>query len=145
MSFQTWHNYGYGICVDGIKVHSVDRLENLLALAPKFKAKIDEWLQEMGIQEPTWDNYMEYDDVYGLGLATLINEAIEEVEGISMTACADFEGTTYLMYQAKYPWELTDTECGLTKEHMTGIFERYVGILTDEEILIGEQSAANGG
>lgn len=145
MSFQTWHNYGYGICTDDIKTHSVERLENLLLLAPKFKAQVDEWLRKEDIKEPTWNDYMEFDEDYNLGLATLLKEVIEEAEGISLNACDDFEGTNYLMYQAKYPWSLTDIERNLTKEQVTEIFERYVGILTDEEILIADQEAENGG
>lgn len=31
MSFQSWHNYGYGICTDDIKEHSVSRF-----LRPRF-------------------------------------------------------------------------------------------------------------
>ena len=39
MSYSTWHNYGYGICVDDINIQNVERLRALLELAPKFKAK----------------------------------------------------------------------------------------------------------
>lgn len=145
MSFRTWHNYGYGICADEIKTHSVERLESLLSLAPKFKAQVDEWLHEAGKTEPTWDDYMEYDNEYDLGLVTLIKEVIEETEGISMTVCCDFEGAKYLMYQAQYPWHLTAAERDLTEDHLTAIFARYLGVLTDENIYIGGQSAENGG
>ena len=40
MSYTTWHNYGYGICVDDIKTKDVARLEQLLAMAPKFSGEI---------------------------------------------------------------------------------------------------------
>ncbi len=40
MSYSTWHNYGYGICVDDIKTQDVKRMQALLELAPETKAKI---------------------------------------------------------------------------------------------------------
>ena len=39
MSYTTWHNYGYGICTDDIKT-TPERIEQLLALAPEYAAKI---------------------------------------------------------------------------------------------------------
>lgn len=36
MSYISWHNYGYGICTDDITERSIERLKNLLALAPEF-------------------------------------------------------------------------------------------------------------
>ena len=36
MSYTTWHNYGYGICVDDIKTRDVTRLESMLKLAPNL-------------------------------------------------------------------------------------------------------------
>ena len=61
MSYSTWHNYGYGICVDDIKTRDVERLEQLLAMAPKFSGGLHEWLSKSEITEPVWDDYMEYD------------------------------------------------------------------------------------
>ena len=70
----------------------------LLDLAPKFKAKIEGWLSEREIQEPSWDDYMEFDQDFCLGLATILNEIIVEAEGIELTACDDYDGITYLLY-----------------------------------------------
>ncbi len=52
MSYQTWYNYGYGICVDDIREHSVTRLEELLKLAPELQARIRTWLTAKGISAP---------------------------------------------------------------------------------------------
>ncbi len=46
MSYQTWHNYGHGICVDDIKEHCVARLEELLKLALELQARMQAWLME---------------------------------------------------------------------------------------------------
>ena len=40
MSYDTWHTYGYGICVSDIKEPSVDRIRNLLAMAPVLQKNI---------------------------------------------------------------------------------------------------------
>ena len=82
MSYTSWHNYGYGIRVDDIVCSDVERLEQLLTTAPDFSAKLHGWLSETGINEPVWEDYMEYDQDFCLGLATILKEVIEETEGI---------------------------------------------------------------
>lgn len=88
---------------------------------------------------------MEYDTDYDLGLAVILREAIQEIEGIELTVCDDFECNRYLIYQPSYPWNLSDTERNLTEDGMTELFQRYTGILTDETISIDHQSVENGG
>ncbi len=145
MSYSTWHNYGYGICVDDIKAQDVSRLRALLELAPEFKTKIEGWLSESEVEEPSWDDYMEFDQDFQLGLATLLKEVIEETEGITLTACDDYDAVTYLLYQPTYPWKITDAERDLTKERLNDIFARYVRVLTDDPIDIDYQEVENGG
>ena len=146
MSYTTWHNYGNGICTDDIQEHSVTRLQELLELAPQFHAEVQSWLLEQDITAPTWEDYMDYDsDDYDLGLATIIKEVIEEAEGFDLTACDDCNGKGYVLYQAKYPWQITDTDKPLTEKKLTDIFNHYVSILTDEAIPVEDQSVENGG
>lgn len=145
MSYSTWHNYGYGICVDDIKEQNVGQLQELLKLAPELEQKIQGWLSELAITEPDWDDYMDFDQDYYLGLATILQQVIEEAEGLRLTACDDCNGNTYLIYQPCYPWNITDRERDLTEEKLTEIFNHYVGLLTDELIEVGLQEAENGG
>lgn len=145
MSYSTWHNYGYGICVDDINTQDVERLQALLVLAPEFKAKIDGWLTEREIQEPSWDDYMEFDQDFQLGLATILKEVITEAEGIDLTACDDYDGKVYLLYQPMYPWNITEADSGMTEEKAAGIFRHYVSILTEVPIDIDYQAVENGG
>lgn len=58
MSYQTWHTYGYGICVSDITDVSLERLEKLISLAPEYQTKIQEWLDECGISEPAYRDYL---------------------------------------------------------------------------------------
>ena len=145
MSYSTWHNYGYGICVDDITEQDVGKLEQLLDCAPVFHAKVQKWLSDSGVADPTWDDYMEYDQDFSLGLATLLREVIEEAEGIPLTACDDFDCNDYLLYSPSYPWQLNDTNRSLTEEQVAKIFRRYVQILTSKPIDIDYQSVENGG
>ena len=111
MSYSTWHNYGYGIRVDDIKEQSVERLQALLKLAPELDQKIRAWLSELDIAEPDWDDYMDFDQVYYLGLATILQQVIEEAEGLRLTACDDSSGATY------------------ARRHMAGYHCRHTGRL----------------
>lgn len=145
MSYISWHNYGYGICVTDIQNENVERLQAMLKLAPELDREIHAWFASCFITEPTWEDYEEFDQDYMLGLATILRRTIEEVEGISLTACDDLECRTYLIYQPQYPWQITEKERDLTEERLRELFQRYVGLLTDEIIDIDYQSAENGG
>ena len=145
MSYDIWHNYGYGICVDDIGEENIERLQTLLLQAPEVKAKIESWLTERKIKAPSWDDYMEFDQDCHLGLATILSEVIAEVEGINLTACDDYDGNAYLLYKPMYPWQMGDMDCGLTEEKIVGIFRRYISILTATPIEIDYQEVENGG
>lgn len=145
MSYHSWHNYGYGIRVDDIICNDVERLEQLLTMAPEFNAKLHGWLADCEIAEPVWNDYMEYDQDYRLGLATILKEVIEEAEGIRMTACDDCNSVAYLLYQPSYPWELIEQERNLTESQVAEIIGRYVQILTSAPVEIDYQAVENGG
>ena len=36
MSYHTWHDYGYGICMDEIKIDSAERIHKMILKAPKL-------------------------------------------------------------------------------------------------------------
>lgn len=145
MSYSTWRNYGYGFCVDDIKTRNVERLEALLKTAPELDREIHNWLEEHSISEPDWDDYMDFDKDCMLGLATILQKVIEEAEGLTLTACDDYDDRAYLLYQPSYPWQLTEADLALTEEHLVSVFRRYVGMLTDEEVEVAYQEVENGG
>lgn len=145
MSFQTWHTYGYGVCVDDISGFTVEKLQKLLSLAPKYEANINEWLQKNEIDNPILEDYYEYDEDWCLGLATLLKEVILEADGIDLTACNDFDDNRYLIYEPTYPWGRSERDKAMTRERLDEIFTRYIAILTDEIPQIDYQSVENGG
>ena len=144
MSFQVWIDYGIGICTDEIP-ENVERLEALLALAPTFREKVCQWLSDCQIEKPVWDDYMEFDQDFSCRLATILKEVIAEVEGIELTACCNYDGNRYLLYQPRYPWELKPCELELTEEAVHALFDRYISVLTDAPITVEAQGVENGG
>lgn len=144
MSFTSWHNYGFGICTDEIET-DVEHLQKLLEKAPELEGKIKHWLADCGIDDPTWDDYMEYDQDSCLGLATILKEVIFEAEGIEMTACDDYDGHRFLIYKPQYPWEIQPDEMQLTEDKLEALFNRYISILTDAPIDVESQEVENGG
>ena len=145
MSYKMWCSYGYGICVDDIREHNVSRLEELLELAPELQGRMRNWLLEKGTAYPDWDDYMEYDTDYDLGLAVILKEAILEIEGIELTACDNFGCEKYLIYQPSYPWNLSEQERNLTEKDVRELLLRNVGILTGEPVAVAHQAVQNGG
>lgn len=145
MSYTTWHTYGYGIRVSDILEKDVQRLEKLISLAPKYQAEIEEWLVECGIPEPAYEDYLEFDQDYMLGLATILKEVILEAEGIELTACDGYDGDEYLLYCPDYPWNQAKRKQLESEAAVEKLFQKYVPILTDEPITVEYRSVENGG
>lgn len=145
MSFHTWHIYGYGVCTDEIGDVTVDKLKKLLTFAPKYEANINEWLQDCQIDNPTVEDYYEYDQDWCLELATILKEVILEAEGIDLTACDDCVGSKYLIYEPRYPWVLTEQDKLVTRDRLDEVFTKYISILTEKVPFVDYQSVENGG
>ena len=145
MSYISWHIYGYGICVSEMEEIPAERIQELLVAAPKFADKINQWLSESGIEDPGYDDYVDYDQDFMLGMATILKEVILEAEGIEFTACDDYDGKQYLVYEPSYPWQVTQEETGLTEERIYRMLLKYVHILTDQEPDVDYQTVENGG
>lgn len=145
MSFTTWHNYGYGLCVSELNIDSVEKLYQLLERAPSYKKDFTDWVAECELEDPSFKDLMDFDEDYQNGVATFLKEVISEAEGIELTACDDFDGSTYLLYQPSYPWYLSEKERGLTEEAVASLIREYVSILTDEDLTIDYCSVENGG
>ena len=144
MGYKSWHNYGYGICVSEIGEVPVERLITLLECAPVFHAEVQNWMQQHDISQPTYEDYMEYDQIFMLGLASLLSDVIKEAEHIQFTACSDYEGNDYLIYMPSYPWELAESERRLTEDKIVEVLSRYISLLTDKVLDIKYQSVENG-
>lgn len=145
MSFSTWHNYGFGIRTDNLKIRSAESLAELVSMAPELEKEMMECFDDGDGYKAEIDDYLGYDDEDGNGLASLMKEVIKEREGILLTSCDDFDGNKYLLYQPGYPWEFTEKEMEMTEKKLTELYQRYFSIVTDDEILPDYLEAENGG
>ena len=145
MSYSTWLTYGYGICVSDIKEASLERLQKLISMAPEYQKKIQEWLDDCEISEPAYEDYLEFDQDYMLGLATILKEVILEAEDSDLVACDSHDGTDYLIYVPDYPWNQGKHRQIKTEKAVEELIQKYVSILTDEVVEIDYQSVENGG
>ena len=58
---ETFHIYGFGVELSQLGDVSLDKLEQLIDMAPIFKSKILKWFKEEKIDKPTLENYFEFD------------------------------------------------------------------------------------
>ena len=154
MSYQTWHDYGYGVCVDDIET-TVDKVFSLVHLAPNFEKEFYKWVEsfrEEGdsecMSEPiTMDDIYTYEDDYYCisGLGVIIKKVINECEGINLLVCDDFNCNHYLIFSMKYPWYMSEIEKNMTEKDAYQLFNKYVSVLTEEFISIDYQDVENGG
>lgn len=154
MSYHSWHNYGYGICVDSIDTIA-DNVFKLISLAPNFEKKFYEWIEmwredndpECISEIVTMDMIYEYENPYSCecGLAPIISEVIKECDGIELLPCSDFYGSSYLIFSVNYPWSMTEKEKSMTEEDVRILIAKYVNVLTDVAITVDYQSIENGG
>lgn len=151
MSYQSWHEYGYGICVDDIKT-TVDKVLELVHLAPEFENKFVKWIESYKEYENVenidmYAIYEGYEDdyCYEFGLGPIISAVIRECENIKFLCCSNYNGEQYLIFSVTYPWYMTDKEKNMTEEDVRSVIAKYVSVLTDEGIIIDYQSVENGG
>ena len=147
MSYQTWHTYGYGICVDDIETTPA----KLLALASLDKRVLSDVREFLDGQFPdgyndedlTIEDFDEYEgDWCERGVANVLSQVINE---FPVTFADGYEGIHYLLFAPCYPWGMTDKERDLTRNDVDNIFKKYIKVLTDQEIEIDYQCVENGG
>lgn len=153
MSYETWHNYGYGICVDDIDT-TEDKVLALMHLAPNFEKEFYKWAEsfiEDGDPENiaeliTMDDIDEYEDDHCIcGLGAIMKAVIKECENVELLVCDDYNCCHYLIFSVGYPWYMSEKEKNMTEEDVANIFSKYVNVLTDKPIDIDYQSVENGG
>lgn len=145
MSYSTWHNYGYGLRTDNLVIKSVESLEELIGHAPEYQAWVKKHFEELQVDKPKIADYLELDEDFNNGLASIMCAVIREAEGLELTACDDFDCCQYLLYQPLYPWQMKSEDRKITEERLDEIFKRYFPIITEDEISLDYLSPENGG
>lgn len=150
MSYQSWHEYGYGICMDDVST-TAEKVFELVHMAPEFEKKFNKWVENIKAEEIA-DNitmdviYEEWDDdscEYGLG--PIVRSVIYECEEIDLLCCSNYNGEQYLIFSTTYPWYMTEKEKNMTEEDVRLLIAKYVSVLTDNVVNIEYQSVENGG
>ena len=129
---ETYHIYGFGVELSQLGQISLDRLEQLIGMAPFLESKIKKWFNDEKIKKPTLENYYEFDEE-NLGLPTLLKEVIFELEGVDLTACEDLNNKAFLLYESKYPWNMTPVDCFMTPERLSSLYRKYIRIISDSD------------
>ena len=145
MSYHTWHDYGFGICMDEIKIDSAERIHKLILKAPKLMREVAAWLCSCNIEDPTIEDYLEYDQDYNCGIAAILRDVILEKEHLEFYCCEDFDGKKYIMYQPCYPWQMKWRDRMMTRKKLKKILTKYLRILTDQPFELDFVESENGG
>lgn len=145
MSFETWHNYGYGVKISDLTEISINKVVELVQSAPNFAKNFNKWLSDCKITEPTLEDLEEFDIYYCLGLVTVLKKVILEIENIELTACDDLNNEKYLLFEQTYPWRMTELEKSLKEEDIQSLMVKYLSKITDEAIEIDYYSPENEG
>lgn len=145
--YSTWHIYGYGVETSKIKQDeiTVEKIEKLLSLAPEFQKEIHDFFEECEIETPCVEDYLEYDQDYGHGIAFILNAVIKETEGIYLVSCDDCNCNKFLLYPKGYPWKMNETDLKLNPEVLKALFTKYLSIICDTLPDIDYQECENGG
>ena len=144
MSYKTWHTYGIGFCVDDIQT-TPERLLRLAELDEETLLKVQNYISNI---EDDFDELTieDFDDLEGdfceRGVSYVLSKVIKEIPVIYVD---DYDGTPYILYCPTYPWNLTESEVGLTRDKVEEIFQNYIDILTDDIVNIDYQEVENGG
>lgn len=145
MSYESWHTYGYGVQISAIGNIAMSKVVEQVQSAPKYAEGFNKWLQNRKDKELTLEDLEEFDDDYGIGLATILAKVIRECEGVELTACNDLDDETYLLYAETYPWCIPENQKSLKEEDIQSLMVKYLSKLTDEAITVDYYGAENGG
>ena len=144
MSMDYWSTTGIGFCVNDEEANiSIEALRELLVKSkspvsnePNFEAMSIEDFEEYG-RENAINN--------GIGLSSLIAEAISKLEGITISAVSNEYDYKYVGFCLAYPWEFSDKEKSLTKDSAIAILQKYASSLFDPGIEVDQFDIENWG
>lgn len=143
MSYQIYITYGYGICVSDLKEPTLKSITDIISVATIYRKSILDVLNKK--DNPTIDDVYEMLEYEHLGIAEILAEVIQECENVELTACDDFDGKTYLVYEPCYPWNLPESDRNITQNTIERIIKKYVSMYTDEFLEFDYQRVENGG
>jgi len=129
--------YGYGVCIDYIKEHKLDKLTCLIKT--KFAEMYKIITEDTPENELTLEDIMEWIGIYegnngGDGLNGMLADIIVKETGISINAVSDDNGFDYLLLWESTPWGFNEKTRALTEDEFCNIIRKYINMVTDEEL-----------
>lgn len=132
MGKSTNYVLGYGIRIEDINGKTAYSVLKLIQAAPKYEKEVFDHLEEARLHVPKDAELM------FLRLEEILQRVILEREGLELViAYNDDNEETFLLYPPSYPWKRDDKANELNEDILSGIFRKYVSILTPEPIFIG--------
>lgn len=145
MSAQEYEVRGYGIQFDkhcGSNT-TVDRIQAMLALAPEFKKRVDDYVDGFGLKpcELSVEEYEQFDEDYQCGIPALIAGVINEYYNSNFVeAGLDDAGVLYLYIPQILPWQCDDFMKNLSECDACDILRKFYHMLYDNDVTLDNVS-----
>ena len=126
---------GYGVYSTNY-TPQLDGLKFLISMTTELQNELKEYFEEVGINNPTIDDFNEWDldDGY-LGWHGIIARAMNEIEEIQSIACiSDDNGQVVVMFREGCPWSFTKKENMLSRTDVDEIFNKYYSVVCGKNV-----------
>lgn len=153
MSYSIWTTCGIGFCIDSL---SIDTDKFLAAIKTSPLPIVDKNFEKL-CKDCGYDIYAICDELVDAFNIELGCHSVANIVAYLMkynhtflfncTLCNDFDGNAYILYEPKFPWNLSEQERTLTNEKLINSFVDFLKtIVTDESAIeIKYQEVSNGG
>lgn len=116
MSYNTWHDYGYGFCVSRLNKTALKRIE-----------------QTFDYDKDSDDAFEYVSDCWDVWLQETVDYLNEKYESKSFIYSTDFDGDTYIMFAVSYPWYISEKDKSRTTTEIDEIFCEYMKSIVGNE------------
>lgn len=116
MSYSTYHNYGYGFCVSRLNKTALERIE-----------------QTFDYDKNSDDAFKYLSGYWDIWLQETVDYLNEKYESKSFIYSTDFDGDTYIMFAANYPWHSSEKDKSRTTAEIDEIFCEYMKPIVGNE------------
>lgn len=116
MSYNTWHDYGYGFCVSRLNKTALKRIEQTF----DYDKDSDDALDYLS-------------DCWDIWLQETVDYLNEKYESKSFIYSTDFNGDIYIMFAVSYPWYISEKDKSRTTKEIDEIFCEYMKSIVGNE------------
>ena len=133
MSTSVWYYYGYGVCVTDLKLNEANFRSWLKQGVPELSQAFEKAYK---LNNGDFDlTCVEVADNYcnsHCGLAAIIVEALNTVDGLGLLACQEQDtDDSYIMLQCSLPWHTSKKALGLTIDQYIQYLVKRLSSFTD--------------